>query len=290
MKKYGILAYPAGHSLSPALHNNAFAFAGIKARYDFFEIPKEELHIFISRVISEPISGFSVSLPYKEKIIEYLHEMEQEALEIGAVNTVKNVKGVLKGYNTDYIGVVKAIKSRIPRLKGKDAILIGAGGSARAITYGLLREGVNVYIFNRTRAKAVSMAIEFAEKFPAEVHGEDINSLYTGDILINASSFWHENLHINDTQLPQWCNYEYLEQFRVVMDISYNLKMPHFDETRYDPFLTPLLSKAIEVEVPIITGESMLIYQALEQFKIWTGRSVPYEVMSDAVTEYFRAC
>src|SRR3989338_5066305 len=150
-KKYGILAYPAKHSLSPVMHNAAFKALALDAEYGVFEVPENELPAFMEQVKHEPIDGFSVSLPYKEVMLNYMNEVDEDARKIGAVNTVVNRGGVLYGYNTDFIGSNRALEEVCGDLNDRKAVVLGAGGAARAIIYGLLKEGSEVVVVNRNK-------------------------------------------------------------------------------------------------------------------------------------------
>lgn len=279
-KKYGILAYPAGHSLSPVMHNAGFKKLGIDAEYVLFERKPEELAAFVTEVRSEGIAGFSVSIPHKESIIAYLDQIDDDAFNIGAVNTVVNRDGVLHGYNTDWIGSNQALSEGFINLgqdgemKGKIAVVLGAGGSARAVAYGLLKEGVHVWIKNRNKAKADAIAIEFAELFKTEIHSVPLDDMGTGDILVNTTSAWL-NYELSE-ELPvggvfDYCDPVYLKAYQLVMDLIYK------------PFNTPLIDAAAEANIECVTGENMLLYQGVKQFELWTGEKAPVEVMRGAL-------
>lgn len=286
-KKYGILAYPAGHSLSPAVHNAAFKAMKVRAEYKAHEIEEVDLDDFM-KMVRNNFAGLSVSLPYKEIVIKYLDEIDDHARRIGAVNTIVNNNGFLVGYNTDFLGSNKAITEVIkgPSTKGMIAVIIGAGGAARAIAYGLLSLGMNVWIKNRTKSKADAIAIELAELFDAEIHSEEWDNWQTGDILINATSFWIQNPDTTAENLPKFCDENFLREFKVVMDISYNVHLKNFP----DPLMTPLLIKAKELGLKTISGDKMLLYQAVEQFKLWTGEEAPIEIMRKALEEEGKRC
>lgn len=278
-QKYGILAYPAKHSLSPVLHNAAFRTLGIDARYEIFEVAPDGFDDFIQKVKNEPIDGLSVSLPYKEVIMNYLDGIDPDAKKIGAVNTVVNKNGNLYGFNTDYIGAIKVFKEQEPSLKGKIAVIMGGGGGARSIAYGLLKEGAHVWIKNRTKSKADRIALEFAEWFDAEIHSDDWDNWQTGDILINATSFWINNPGVTANELPYFCSPGFIQDFKIVMDISYNVQMDNYP----DPLITPLLEQAEVMGKTIVTGDKMLLYQAVEQFKLWTMKEAPIDAMKKAL-------
>lgn len=267
VKQYGILANPAKHSLSPVMHNAGFEKLGINASYDFFELEENELDDFIKNLAENNIFGFSVSLPYKEKILDYIDKIDKDAEKIGAVNTVVRKGKILHGYNTDHLGVSLALKEAYGDLRESISVIIGAGGSARAAAYGLLGEGSHVWIQNRTREKADKIAVEFAELFDSEIHSDEWGIQGTGDILIHATSMWHKE----PNNMPFFCEPEYVECFDTVMELSYT------------PPVTPLLRIANKLGRTVISGERMLLWQGVKQFELWTGKEAPFEVMEDAL-------
>ena len=275
MKKYGILANPAKHSLSPAVHNAAFKVLHMKAQYEIFEVPENELGKFMKSVRNQPIEGLSVSLPYKESVMQYLDKIDKDAVKIGAVNTIMNKEGFLYGFNTDYVASNKALfldQEVVDIEKNLTAIVIGGGGAAKAVCYGLLKLGINVVVANRTRSKADAIAIKFAEMFQeSEIHSSGLDKLRTGDILINTSSAWMKEPGVRADALPDFCKPDYVRNFKLVMDICYN------------PLETPLIKVAKRVGKEFITGDKMLLYQALDQFELWTGKKAPVEVMREAL-------
>lgn len=260
-QRFGILAYPAKHSLSPVMHNAAFQALGIDAEYGFFEIAPENLEGFMMEA-RESIAGLSVSVPYKEAVLKYLDEISPEAQKIGAVNMILNRDGRLFGFNTDFIGSNQALEE-VCDLKGKTAVVLGAGGSARAIVYGILEAEGRVVVKNRTQEKAEKLAEEFG------VEVSEWEAMDQADILIHTTSIWLEN----PDSKPFFCTSKYLENFEIVMDIFYK------------PLITPLLKEALALGKIIVTGEKMLAYQAAEQFKIWTGQEAPVEVMKKALAK-----
>ncbi|MDP2642496.1 MAG: shikimate dehydrogenase [Candidatus Peregrinibacteria bacterium] len=266
---YGILAYPAGHSLSPVVHNAAFKAIGIDAQYGVFEIPDTELSVFIENVRHEPISGLSVSLPYKEAILRYIDVLDEDAKKIGAVNTVVNKGGFLYGYNTDFVGAAEALKEVFSDLKDVNAVVFGAGGAARAVIYGILKNGGKVScIVNRTKENAEKLAKEFSEMFGVEIVGlglEDVKK--GGNVFINTSSIWTLNKEADFSEIGKYFSDEYLKNFECFMEIAYN------------PLITPLVKKAQELGKKYITGDKMFLYQAVKQFEIFTEKKAPVEVM-----------
>ncbi|MFA5948362.1 MAG: shikimate dehydrogenase [Candidatus Gracilibacteria bacterium] len=282
IKKYGILANPAKHSLSPVMHNAAFNECGIEAEYFIYEIPEMEFPAFMKQAKNEHISGLSVSLPYKETIMNFLHVIDEDAKKIGAVNTVLNDGGYLYGYNTDFIGSNLAIKEICgDNLKEFNVVVLGAGGSARAVIYGLLREGVkNISIINRTKENAIEIADDFNKIFNVKIEcfdvkkvHEDFNKIGDKNLLIQTTSIWTLNPNISKQAVEDFCPKSFVNNFEYVMDIIYN------------PIQTPLIKIANELGKKTITGDSMLLYQAAEQFKIWTKKKAPIEVMRKALND-----
>lgn len=274
-KKYGILAFPAAHSLSPVMFNAAFKALNIDAQYGIFEVAPENLSDFMKDVLSENIHGLSVSLPHKEMIMKLIERISPDSQKIGAVNTVVNKGTYFEGHNTDFIGSNQALIESIGPLKDKKAVVIGAGGAARAIIYGLLKENAEVLIVNRSPEKGQKMVEEFDSLFGAKIsaisHEEALKTFPTGDILIQATSIWTLKKELTEEEILHFCPAEWIANFDTVMDIIYR------------PLMTPLLTTAKKLGKKIITGEKMLLYQAAEQFKIWTGEKAPLQVMREAL-------
>ncbi len=267
-KQYGILAYPARHSLSPAVHDAAFKCLKIDAQFGFFETPESEIPSFIESVLSEPISGLAVSLPYKELVMNYMNKIDEDALKIGAVNTVVNKGGMLYAYNTDWIGVQKALEESVGDFSGMNAVVIGAGGAARGVIYALLKGGAKVGVYNRTEEKAQELAKYFGDLFGVMVESGGIDKIDSGDILINTTSIWLENeeAKVEDLMLEN-----VVGRFKTVMDIVYK------------PLITPLLAAAQKAGSKVITGDKMFLYQAAAQCELWTGEKAPIEVMRETL-------
>jgi len=252
-KRYGILANPAKHSLSPVVQNAAFKEMGIDAQFGIFEIPQNEFASFMEHVKHDPIYGLSVSSPYKRDVMEYLSEINEDAEKIGAVNTIVNKSGNLYGYNVDYIGINKALEEASGDLEGKKVIIVGAGGAARAAVYGLLKAGAQVSIYNRTTEAAKELASVFSTMFGVNIVSGGLSDMLDadGDILVQTTSIWISNPGATlEGLLPP----DYLKKFEVVMDIVYK------------PLVTPLIEAAKSFGIKAVTGDKMFLYQAFEQF------------------------
>lgn len=279
-KQYGILAFPAKHSLSPLVHNAAFKALKIDAQYGLFELKDEELSAFIKQVKNDYISGFSVSLPHKESIIKYLNVVDEDAQKIGAVNTVINEGEILHGYNTDFVGSNQALKEIVGGLSGKKVVILGAGGATRAVIYGLLKEKAEVLaILNRTPEHAFNLAKEFSKMFGVKIESGSLENLhersFQADILIQTTSIWTLNPNMTEQELPEFCSTEFVENFDVVMDIIYR------------PRITPLLQVAQRLGKKIIAGDLMFLYQAAKQFELWTKQKAPIEIMREVLEKTF---
>jgi shikimate dehydrogenase len=262
MQHYGILAYPASHSLSPAMQTAAFAAAGVEATYERFEIQPEDLGDFMFRVREEKIAGLSVSIPHKKAIMLFLDEVSEDARKIGAVNTVYWKGEKLVGENTDWIGSNEALfLSTNPA--GKTVVVIGGGGSARAVIYGLKQRGVKeIIVLSRKPAD------DLVNDFGVEVDSLENLEKYSPQILINTTPLGMKGE--NENQSP--ASKEYLEKRKpLVFDLVYN------------PLETKLLHEAREAGCKTLSGIEMLLAQGVKQFEIWSGKAAPLEVMREAL-------
>ncbi|OCC16212.1 Shikimate 5-dehydrogenase I alpha [Dissulfuribacter thermophilus] len=257
-KLYGIIGHPVAHSLSPNMHNAAFKALGINAVYLAFDVV--DLRGAIQGVRALGVKGLSVTVPHKEAVIEFIDVVDQHVRSIGALNTIVNNDGLLYGTNTDWLGAVRAIEEICP-IAGKRALVVGAGGSAKAIVYGLTLKGATVHVANRTESRAK----ELADRFGATFSGLSLSEELSFDILINATTCGMGG----DTTMP--VSIEVVKKAEVVMDIV------------YAPLETPLLKTAKALKKTTIDGLKMLLYQAVGQFELWTGKKAPVEVMKNAI-------
>lgn len=258
---YGIIGHPVSHSLSPHMHNSAFQSLGINAVYLAFDVTN--LNAATIGIKELGIKGLSVTIPHKEKIMEFADIIDHSAKEIGAVNTLIIKKNKILGYNTDWLGAVHALKEKT-ELKGKKAVVIGAGGSSKAICYGLNKHGALIHIINRNIEKARELASNFNAGFSGINEDKDIR----GDILINTTSI---GMTGTDTQGLLPVDDKIVQNFKVVMDIVYS------------PLQTPLLKCAHEKGIITIDGLRMLLFQGVKQFELWTEKHAPLEVMQSAL-------
>ncbi len=257
-KVYGILGRPVAHSLSPAMHNAAFASLGLNAIYVPFAV--FNLAQAVQGLRGLNLAGVSVTIPFKERIIPLLDEVDDQARHIGAVNTVVNRGGRLWGTNTDWEGALAALQEQT-NLAGERVLVLGAGGAGRAIVYAVRHSGGEVSVTDADEAKARSLAQEFKATFVSlEKAAQD-----PATVLINATPV---GMAPQLEGIP--LSAENLSRFKVVMDIV------------YQPLETRLLREAAAQGCRTIDGLQMLVYQGVRQFELFTGRPAPVEIMRQA--------
>lgn len=260
---FGIIGNPVSHSLSPLMHNRAFEALGFNGVYVPF--PVEDIAAALTGLKGLTVQGASVTIPYKEAVIPLLDRVDPVAAKIGAVNTINRVEketGVeLHGSNTDWLGANRALLETTS-LDGKKVVILGAGGAARAIGFGLLEAGAAIELCSRTESRGRRLAGELGCGWTSLEQCADLS----GDILINATSVGMAPLE-EMALVPQ----ARLGQYRVVMDIV------------YVPLRTRLLREAEAEGCEVVNGLEMLLYQGVAQFELWTGQDAPVEVMRDAL-------
>jgi shikimate dehydrogenase len=259
---YGIIGHPVKHSLSPLIQNLAFKQLGINAVYLAFEVT--DLTSALAGVRALGIKGLSVTIPHKVDIIPLLDEIDIMSKNIGAVNTVVNKEGRLLGTNTDWLGAILAIKEK-GKIAGKDYLILGAGGAARAVAFGLKKEGAEVIIANRTYEKGKALAEEIGAKVIAWEEISEIKAY--GLVNTTPVGMWPET---EKSPLPEGA----LSNFSLVMDAVYR------------PLETKLLRQAKKAGCICVDGLKMLIYQGAEQFRLWTGQEPPVEKMFKAAKAF----
>lgn len=252
------IGFPIKSSKSPSLHTVGYKALGIEDQFVYLrvEVKPENLKMAVEGIRGLGIRGVSVTMPYKQEIMKYLDNIDETAKKIGAVNTIVNEGGKLIGYNTDWIGAVVPLEKRT-NLKGKKVAVIGAGGAAKAVVFGLTKRGARVKIFNRTIKKAKELAEEFNCEFSDLSNLEGVSRM---DIIVNATS-----VGMNEDKSP--------------LEKKYLNKNQFFFDCVYSPVETKLLKDAKSKGAEIIYGIEMLLYQAVEQFKLYTGLDAPVEAM-----------
>jgi shikimate dehydrogenase len=259
IRQYALFGNPVGHSLSPLMINAAFGAMGVRARYEPHCVDNPELAVRMIR--EKPLDGVSVTLPVKGAVMAFLDEVDEDARAIGAVNTIKNEDGRLRGSNTDWTGLTAAMREHF-LLAGKTIAVLGAGGAARAAVYGILKEGGVPIVFARRLDRAESLARWFGcDAQPLAGLGA-----VEAEALINATPVGMRPL-ADETPVDQ----RHLARFRWVMDTIYN------------PLETRLLREAKAAGCGVITGLGMFVRQGADQIRIWTGLEPPVELMCRVV-------
>ncbi len=266
MHLYGLLAHPVSHSLSPVLYGRFFEECGMNhpgasaknsARFELFDVTPEHLGAFFERVRTEKISGLAVSIPHKEAVLDFLDDIDPVAKEIGAVNTIGWLGEKLVGWNTDWLGVTGAFAEAGVDVSGKRAMVLGAGGAARAVVYALAKMGADVVVTNRHFEKAEDLASQFR---CGVIDFEDRETV-AADIVVNATSVGLEDENTSPVSAKFW-------------------RRPHADAPQiafdlvYRPRMTKFLRDAQEAGAKIISGDRMLLHQGRAQFQLLTGKLV----------------
>jgi len=260
-KIYGVIADPIRHSISPAVQNRAFQARRVDAVYLPFLVSPSCLRDFFTMADRLPLAGFSVTIPHKQKIIRYLDTVDPLARRIGAVNTVWRKAGKWRGANTDAAGVTGPL-SRLMRLQGASALIVGNGGAARGAACALSDAGCKISLVGRNadRVRALSKITGAEALLREQLNGRKFDAIVHATPL---GMFPH----------TQECFFEEKIPGEVVFDMVYN------------PMETLLLQRAREQGKTVIPGLEMFIEQAVRQFEIWTGDTAPRAVMQKAALE-----
>jgi shikimate dehydrogenase len=267
-KIFAIIGDPIDHSLSPNIHSAAFRELNLECSYIAYRIPRGELEEGIESLKKIKIYGFNVTIPHKVEMMKYLDTMDESCSIIGAVNTVSNKDGILKGYNTDMDGFLEPFKKRNLDVKNLKILLLGAGGAARAIIAGFAKEHAqSITIANRTLENANNM-VKFSNKIGLNANAikldEVRNTAKNYDVIVNATSIGLKNE-------PSPISLDNVNSKTIVYDIVYM------------PINTDFLKKAKEVGATVIYGYEMLLGQAVRAFEIWHGMEAPYNAMKKAL-------
>ncbi len=273
-KIMGLIGYPLEHSVSPAMHNAAFKKLGLDCEYSLFEVEPKDLPEAVEGMRALHIAGFNVTIPHKEAVVPLLDEVTEVAKVIGAVNTVKNQRGRLIGYNTDGAGFIESLKNDAKiKPKGKHAVVLGAGGASRAVAVMLAESGAKtVTITDIDNDKARELA-EYVDSYfdtscvNVEVNGKDLQgSINQAEILVNCTPL---GMAPKIKACPLADNIE-LHKKLMVYDLVYN------------PAETALMKKAKAAGAKVCSGLGMLVYQGALALTLWTGEEAPIEVMRQA--------
>ena len=278
IKNFGIIGYPVGHSLSPQMYKAAFEAAGFpNYNYNPLQIHSAKLYFAVEGFKGLDFRGFNVTIPHKTNILKYLDAIDSDAMVIGAVNTVVNDGGMLTGYNTDVAGFLAALAEANFLPEDCHAVMLGAGGAARAVLWGLCKKRAEfITIGARNPLKADALAKDFLNY--GHVEGFDWNSdefkelMQSADILINTTPL---GMFPEVDDMPP-VDLKLLPEGALVYDIIYN------------PVETKLLRTAKELGYPTLDGASMLLLQAQEAYRLYTGQLPDMQVMTETLNKFLK--
>ncbi len=267
-KSFAVIGDPIDHSLSPNIHSAAFKEMDLDSSYIAYRIPKGELEEGIEGLKKIKIYGFNVTIPHKVEMMKHLDKMDEACSLIGAVNTVTNKDGILKGFNTDMEGFLEPFKKKKLTISNSKVLLIGSGGAARAIVAGFAKEKAkSITIANRTLENASNLS-EFAKKIGLDSDAMEIKDVRDTakdyDIIVNATSIGLKNE-------PSVISLQGINEKTIVYDIVYM------------PMNTDFIKKAKEKNAIVIYGYEMLLGQASRAFEIWHEVEAPYNAMKKAL-------
>lgn len=278
-KLVALLGKPLEHSFSPQMHNSTFRSMDLNYYYFPIEVGKDNLSRVMDGIRYMNFAGFNVTKPHKVRVLEELDDIEDLAEKIGAVNTVVNIDGKLKGYNTDGSGFIRSFKDKFATdLNGKKYVILGAGGAGRSIAFNLANNGAEkIVIFDQYLYCSCKVVAELNERvqtcatymeFKDKNLKEEINNC---DVLINATGVGMYP-DVDDIPIAK----ELLHENLIVSDITYN------------PLQTKFLEEAEEIGCKTLNGIGMLIHQGAEAFELWTGIDAPTKKMTEVVCEIIK--
>jgi shikimate dehydrogenase len=251
-----VIGHPIAHSRSPLIHGTWLREHGIDGSYEAIDVAPAELPAFFERLRGGEFAGGNVTIPHKEMVFSLCDSVDDRARIIGAVNTLVVRDGKIHGYNTDYLGFLGNLDAGAPGWSDgpNDALVIGAGGAARAVLVALRkRDGGQVHVLNRTLANAEALVSEIDGPF--EAHGFDAFAELAPKIglIVNTSSIGMHGSRFD------WLDMSLLGKSTLVTDIVYT------------PLITPLLADAQQHGLKIVDGLGMLLHQAVPGFADWFG-------------------
>ncbi|MCK5834808.1 MAG: shikimate dehydrogenase [Lentisphaeria bacterium] len=273
MKQFGIIGWPVSHSLSPVMHNAGFKAINYDADYKLFPVDPQNLESQINQFRTSGVSGWNVTVPFKEEVIQYIDVLDPVAEASQSVNTVLNIDGQLFGFSTDGFGLQRAIEEAFDvEIKGKDVLFVGAGGAAQAAAVQFAQAGCrSITVLNRTLSKAEKI-IERVLSVNPEI------TTFSGQLGDRPQNTSEISIIVQCTSLElkpgQELGFDLSEFSKACccMDMIYNLE-------------TPFLKKAQAYGMRVATGSDMLLYQGTKAFEIWTKHEAPVEVMRHALKQ-----
>lgn len=267
-KIVGIFGNPIEHTLSPVMHNSAFKTLGLDMCYIPFRVLPEDLPSAVRAIPSLNLTGVNITVPHKERVMTLLDVIDEEAAFIGAVNTVVNTGGKLKGYNTDGRGFMSSLSEFGISTEGKDILIIGAGGASRAISYYLSEKASRLILYDIDMQKAGKLTADL-QKIRSNIYlAERIDADISAHIIINATPLGLKK----DDPLP--LHPDIISSGMTVCDLVYKRTM--------------LLQEADKKGARTLDGSGMLLWQGVLAFELWTGVKPPVDVMRKALLSKIR--
>lgn len=275
----GLIGHPVKQSYSPFIHNIAINLKNIDYIYLPFDIPSQNLKSALSAMTALSFKGLNVTIPHKETAIPFMNNLSEEVKIIGSLNTIVNDQGKLVGYNTDVFGIVETLQPFYNEISGSQVVLVGAGGSARAVIYALIRhfKPKRIYIINRNERRAETLKEYFSEKMKfSAIKTKELlppsayEIMKDSKLIINATPVGmapNENDSITTSR-------DIFSESQIIFDLVYN------------PQNTLLLKTAAISRAKTLNGLAMLINQAAKSFELWTGIDFPREDVQKSLHLY----
>ncbi|MGD0883590.1 MAG: shikimate dehydrogenase [Thermodesulfovibrionales bacterium] len=262
----GLFGFPVEHSLSPLMHNAAFAYLGLDYCYVTFPVRPDLLGDAVTAIRALDLKGINVTVPHKENVLRFLDAVNEEAAFIGAVNTIQNSAGQLIGYNTDGRGFMESLTEASIEIDGRAVLIIGAGGACRAVSYYLSEKASKLQIFDIDAVKVEKLVNDLSLIRANVSRRKALDTLEGVDMVINATPL---GLKMSDSS-P--INVSLLTEKMTVCDLIYKE--------------TPLLRAASKKGCKTLNGLGMLLHQGVFAFEIWTGIKPPVDVMRNAISGF----
>ena len=274
MKEVGILGYPLGHTLSPIIHEAGYKELKLDIKFNIWEVEPENLENKVLKLRENNILGSCVTLPHKKSVISFIDELDESAEEMDAVNWIVNNNGRLVGYNTDWIGFTESLKFYEKKIQDKNCLILGAGGSAKAICMALIKGNAKtIDVYNRT----VENTKKFLENFDKQrlsigiLNSNQINNpnfINSYDLVINTTS-----VGMSGGPAPNISpiNTDNINRRALCYDLVYS------------PEITPFIQSAKNNNIETIGGLAMLVFQAIKGFELVTKQKAPIKKMLEAV-------
>ena len=283
VKRLAVIGYPIGHSMSPALYNAAFPALGVDAEYEAWSVPPDELPAAIQRLRGDEMLGMNVTVPHKQAVMPLLDEVDKVALEIGAVNCIAKNGNRLVGHNSDMYGFIRSLREAGCEPAGLKVVLLGAGGGSRSVAVGLVKAGAGaIAIAARNLERAAELAAALRPDAPAStwigaLSWQDegfVAACRSADLVVNCTPVGMRHT-ASEGESP--LSAALLRPGLWVYDLVYN------------PVETRLLALAREAGARPVGGLDMLVYQAVESVRFYTGLDAPADIMRDAAMARLRA-